>query len=222
MMADFERKRLSLVVHEIRSPVAALSAIADFVSGAALEGTDRRELVRLTIAASRGIERVMADTTIASVRPEPLDVGQLVADAVVAARFTGGTVRAEIEPALPVVDGDPDRLRQALDNLLANAFAHSPEGGEVVVRARADVVGVVVSVSDSGEGIAVEEHARIFEPGVRLDIGRPGSGLGLAVARAIVEVHGGSLAVESAPGMGATFSLSLPARRYPAGTAVTR
>jgi signal transduction histidine kinase len=69
---------------------------------------------------------------------------------------------------------------------------------------------LVVSVTDSGPGIPVEEQERIFEAGVRLDPARPGDGLGLALARAVAEAHGGTLAVESGPGKGTTFALTLP------------
>jgi len=122
-------------------------------------------------------------------------------------------VRASVAAKLPRIEADPLRLRQALDNLVANAVTHSPPGGEVVVSARVDEGAIVLSVADKGGGIPVEEQERIFEPGVRLDVGRPGSGLGLAVARAIAEAHGGKLTVESAPGEGATFTLVLPPPR---------
>src|SRR5438034_6362647 len=105
MTSEAERKRLAIVVHEVRSPVAALSAIADALSGGALDGNGRRELVVLAIAASRGIARIVADATVASVRLERIDAGHVVAEAAAAARFGGGNVRVEIDPKLPEVDG---------------------------------------------------------------------------------------------------------------------
>ena len=102
------------------------------------------------------------------------------------------------------------RLRQALDNLLRNAMRHAA-GSPIVVGARMDGEQVCVSVSDRGKGIARSDQARIFERGTRLDPSRPGSGLGLAVTRAIAVAHGGALTVESTPGEGATFSIRLPA-----------
>jgi signal transduction histidine kinase len=83
----------------------------------------------------------------------------------------------------------------------------------VVSASSRDDGGVLLSVTDSGDGIAVADQRRIFDAGVRLNLDRPGAGLGLAVARAIAEAHGGTLTVESAPGEGATFTLTLPARR---------
>jgi signal transduction histidine kinase len=213
MTPEAERELLAVVVHELRSPVAALSAIAEVLSRGSIVGADRRELVRLTIAACRGIGRIAADANVASVRLERLDLGPLVADAVAAARLEGFDVRSEIDPHLAPVDADPERLRQALDNLVSNAVTHGPDGSVVVVGASTGEGNVLVSVSDLGPGLAPAEQERIFEPGVRLDTRRPGSGLGLAVTRAIVLAHGGSVIVESAVGEGSTFTLVLPIRR---------
>jgi len=208
-----DRNRLAIVVHELRSPVAALAAVAEAASrGGSDDRARRRELVRLAIAASRGIERLVADANVASVTFEEVDIGRLVADAVAAARLRGATVDTEIQSDLDSVDADPERLRQALDNLIANAIVHTADGTAISVGAR-DVDGaVVVSVSDLGGGVAPDDQERIFEPGVRLDRRRAGSGLGLSVTRAIVEAHGGSISVESDLGVGSTFTLVLPGR----------
>jgi len=104
---------------------------------------------------------------------------------------------------------DPIRIRQALDNLVSNALLHGSQG-EVVVSAAAGQEGVLLSVTDAGEGIAPADQSRIFEAGIRLDRERSGAGLGLAIARAIVEAHDGTLTVDSSPGRGATFTIALP------------
>jgi two-component system sensor histidine kinase BaeS len=109
-----------------------------------------------------------------------------------------------------VVDGDPERLRQAVDNLIGNAIGHSPDGGVVTVTAARSGDSVVVAVRDEGDGIPAADLDRVFEPGVRLTSDRPGSGLGLAVVRAIAHAHGGEVEVESTPGQGSTFRLVLP------------
>jgi len=202
--------RLAFLVHEVRSPVAALSAIAEALAGGDLDEGTQRELAGLALAACRGIERVVGDAAVGSVRLEAVDVGGLVRESVAAAALGGAKVRPVVSSDLPRIAADPIRLRQALDNLVANAIAHSPPGGEVVVNARVGEGEILLSVSDKGAGIPIEEQERIFEPGVRLDTSRQGSGLGLAVARAIAEAHGGTLTVESAPGDGATFTLVLP------------
>lgn len=210
LRADYHR--LVILVHEVRSPVAALSAIAETLRDESVEPSARRELANLVVSACRGIQRVVTDAAVASVRLEEVDPGRLVRETAATAALGGALVRAQAGPDLPLLEADPLRLRQALDNLVSNALTHSGSDAEVVVRAAADGGWVLLSVSDSGDGIPSDEQHRIFDPGVRLDIGRPGSGLGLAVARAIAEAHGGTLTVESAPGEGATFTMTLPLR----------
>jgi signal transduction histidine kinase len=200
--------RLAVLSHELRSSVAALVAIAEVYAES--DSTRRLRLLELARAASRNIERLVSDATVASVRLERLDAGLIARDAAEAAAVGDMPVCAIVEEALPFVDADPLRLRQALDNLIGNALGHSPAGAEVVVRARVEGGRVLLSVTDRGEGMPESELDRVFEPGVRLTGDRPGSGLGLAIVRAIAEAHGGSIAVQSAPGQGATFTLALP------------
>jgi signal transduction histidine kinase len=207
-----DRQRLALLVHEVRSSVAALAAIAEALPGERDAGALRR-LLELAVGAARGIERVVADAAVGSVRREQTDIAQVVRDAVAAAELGGARALADIEPELPLIDGDPVRLRQALDNLIANAVVHGASAGQITVSVVSVDRFVFLSVADSGAGIRADEQARIFDPGVRLDSERPGSGLGLSVARAIAEAHGGTLEVESSPGEGATFTISLPRSR---------
>jgi signal transduction histidine kinase len=212
LTSDADRARLAILVHEVRSPVAALAAIAEALREDSFERSARSELADLAIAACRGIERVVTDATVASVLCEDIDVGRLVRETAAAAAIAGAPVRAEVMAGLSRVAADPLRIRQALDNLVSNALAHTAAGAEVVVSASTREGKVLLSVMDSGHGIAIEHQARIFDAGVRLSVDRPGSGLGLAVARAIAEAHGGTLTVESALGAGATFTLTLPTR----------
>lgn len=202
--------RLAVLVHEVRSPVAALSAIAEAFADEELEGSARLELLRLAIAACSGIERVVLDAALASVHLERVDVGALVRQVVATATLAGARVQTEVAPDLPRIMADPLRLRQALDNLMTNALTHAGSGGDVVVSGGLSETLVLVSVSDSGAGVPLADQERIFEAGVRLDAGRAGSGLGLVIARAIAEAHGGRLTVRSTPGEGATFTIALP------------
>lgn len=208
MSAQVDRQRLELLVHEVRSPVAALAALAEAWRDERLGHEERRSLARLAIAACRGIERVVTDAAVASVHLEAVTPGELVADAAAAASLDGALVEAEIESGLPGIRADPVRLRQALDNLLANALTHGSSGEPVVVGARAKDGELLLFVRDAGPGIPREEQARVFDPGVRLNAARPGSGLGLAVVRAIAQAHGADLRLDSAPGRGATFTLA--------------
>jgi len=212
MSSRSDHERLAILVHEVRSPVAALSAIAETFGDSDVEHAVRRELARLALAACSGIERVVTDAALASVRLEEVDLGALVRDTAAAAALTGARVKVQVATDLPPVEVDPLRLRQALDNLVSNALTHSGSEDDVVVSAAVDGRFVLLSVADRGAGVSSDDQNRIFEAGVRLNPSRPGSGLGLAVARAIAEAHGGTLTVESAPGVGATFTLALPLR----------
>jgi signal transduction histidine kinase len=122
------------------------------------------------------------------------------------------TVVAHTEWQLPNVRGDRERLRQVLQNLLENAVKYSRAGEEIDVRTWAKNGRVHVAVEDTGPGIPREQHGLIFERFGRANVGlgKPGTGLGLFIARSIAEAHGGRLTVESAPGEGATFTLELP------------
>ncbi len=215
MSTRADRDRLAILVHEVRSSVAALAAIAEIYSDPSLDLAERRSLAALSIDACRAIERVVTDATVASVRLREVDLARLVAETVGAAILRGGNVRAVVDPGLPFVEADPLRVKQALDNLVSNALAYSGAAHEVVVSAHEGDGNVRLSVADEGDGIPIEEQERIFEAGVRLDARRPGSGLGLAVARAVAKAHGGELTVDSTPGKGTTFTLSLPSRTNP-------
>ena len=152
----------------------------------------------------------MVGATIASVRLERLEVGEVVRQAASAAALGGARVESRIADGLPLIAGDPLRLRQALDNLVPNALGHAGSEGAVVVSADSNEIAVLLSVADSGAGIPLSEQNRIFETGVRLNEATAGSGLGLAIARAIAEAHGGTLTVVSTPGQGATFTIAIP------------
>jgi signal transduction histidine kinase len=199
--------RFAVLAHEVRSPVAALAAIADAYPAA--DEARRRRLLELARAAVASLERLLADAVVEPLRRGRLDAGALARDAVETAALGGALVVAATEDDL-VVDADRDRLRQALDNLIGNAIGHSPAGGTVTVTARREGDSIVIAVADEGDGIPAADLERVFEPGVRLTDARPGSGLGLAVVRAVAREHGGEVEVESSRGQGSTFRLVLP------------
>lgn len=126
---------------------------------------------------------------------------------------SGVGLAVELAPDVDIVDGDERRIRQVLFNLLSNAVKFTPSGGHVTV-ACARVDGEVqVAVADTGPGIAAEDHERIFEEFQQTDVGagqREGTGLGLALSRRLVELHGGRIWVESEPGQGSRFVFTLP------------
>ena len=130
------------------------------------------------------------------------------------ANAKGLALTVDLPADLPPVDVDPERVGQVLRNLLNNAVAHTPEGGEITITARAAAAEVAVSVHDTGTGIAPEHLPYVFDRFYRADKSRArqtgGAGLGLAIAKQLVVAHGGSIKVESAPGPGTTFTFTLP------------
>jgi two-component system sensor histidine kinase BaeS len=119
----------------------------------------------------------------------------------------------DVNPDLPEVTVDPERMAQVLSNLVGNALRYTPPHGKIVLSAEAQPDALILRVQDSGSGIAPEDLPHIFERFYRSDQSRTQngqSGLGLPIARSLVEMHGGNISAESAPGQGATFVIRLP------------
>jgi signal transduction histidine kinase len=127
----------------------------------------------------------------------------------------GISLWVEPSPALPAVEADPGRMAQVMENLVNNALCYTPQGGEISLSVEADGNTVKLRVRDNGAGIAPEDLPFVFDRFYRADesLQRSGteSGLGLAIAKSIVEAHGGSISVESVLGQGTTFTVTLPA-----------
>ncbi|MFL5942997.1 MAG: sensor histidine kinase [Gaiellaceae bacterium] len=222
LRADF----VSLVSHELRSPMAAVIGAARTLqdrwrmltaqqreSFLALIGDETARLAAL-VADVLDTSRIEAGTF--SYSFDDIDLGRLVDDAVEAAALAQQDVRvvASVRGRLPAIRGDRARLRQVLGNLIDNAVKYSPEGGEVRVSAAPANGAVRISVRDDGPGIPRDQQVRIFEKFGRVDVpgaSKPGTGLGLFIARSIAEAHGGSLDVNSGLEAGSTFTLTLPA-----------
>jgi len=220
LRADF----VSLVSHELRSPMAAVIGSARTLQERwrELQPAQREAFLAVisdeTTRLSMLIEDVLHSSRIEagtfSYRFAAVDLAQLARDAVAAAELAQDEVRLTVEtaPRLPIVQGDPERLRQLLDNLVTNAVKYSATGQEVVVSVAGENGNVRLAVRDDGPGIPPEQHGLIFEKFGRAAAGgaKPGTGLGLFIARSIAQAHGGSLEVASVPGRGATFTLTLP------------
>ncbi len=218
-------KFLAAVAHDLRNPLSALRTTTALLgpgrpprSEAWL--TDKLALVRRQVDLLQRLVEDLLDTTRIEagqleLRLAEADLAGLVRDAV--------ALHTDVSPlhvlVLELPEGpvplrcDATRISQVLNNLLSNAIKYSPAGGEVRVTLVADAEGATVSVRDQGVGVAPEEQERIFEPFRRSSATRdaiPGVGLGLAVARRIVQAHGGHIDVESALGRGSTFRVWLP------------
>jgi signal transduction histidine kinase len=128
----------------------------------------------------------------------------------------GIRLEQEVDPRLGELEADERKVKQILLNLLSNAVKFTPDGGRVDVTAKLDTDQVEIAVRDTGVGIAPEDQARLFEE--FRQVGRDGArkaegtGLGLALTKKFVELHGGAIRVQSAPGAGSTFTVSLPLR----------
>jgi signal transduction histidine kinase len=219
-----ERQFIQDASHELRTPITVALGHAELVergSGEPELAEDARivvdELLRLRRLADRLLLLATAEDPDFLSR-SPVDVGHLLAATM--QRWAPTDRRWRLKPRQPAtVVGDADRLGQALDALVENAVKHTGPGDEIRLGCRRDGGRVVIVVADSGAGMPPERLDTIFERFARLDEGRSrhrgGVGLGLAIARAIVTAHGGSVRVRSAVGAGSVFELLLPAA--PAG-----
>ncbi len=178
--------------------------------GACLEESDRVIEMLSTL-----MDISEAETGTMALRREPVDLGELVRQTVDLyedlAEDKHLTMTAAADEGL-VVPVNRNRMRQVLANLVDNAVKYTPADGEIRIAARRDGPGALISVSDTGTGIPADELPRIWERLYRGDKSRSerGLGLGLTLVKAIIEAHGGTVAVESAPGQGTRFDLRLP------------
>jgi two-component system OmpR family sensor kinase len=221
------RRFIADASHELRTPLASVRAYAELFERGAKERPD--DLAR----AMAGIEResrrmgLLVDDLLLLARLDqgrpierrPLDLTELAEEAVDAARMLEPERRFDVRADGPVpVVGDRERLRQLVDNLLANVRAHTPTsaGADLRVEATADGT-ALLEVADEGPGLSDEQRTKVFERFYRVDSSRSrdagGAGLGLAIVAAIATAHGGEVEVESTPGSGATFRVRLPAAR---------
>ena len=222
LRADF----VSLVSHELRSPMAAVIGSARTLQQRWRElRPEQREAFLAVIADETTRLSTLVGDVLDTSRIEAgtfgyhfsdVDLAEIVRDSVAAAEIGQDEVRLapELPRTLPPVRGDAERLRQLVDNLISNAVKYSEAGGEVRVRAEVDDGHVVVRVRDAGPGIAAEQQGQIFEKfGRATGSAKPGTGLGLFLARSFAEAHGGSVTVDSRLGEGSTFTLKLPVGR---------
>jgi PAS domain S-box-containing protein len=214
---------LGVVAHDLRNPLTAISMYASLLLEMPRDADTQRGQLRTVLELTDQMNRLIQDLLDASrieagqlrVHPAPLRLPPLLADAAemvrMAAAERGVSLRVQAADGLPPVLADRDRVLQVLSNLLGNAVKFTPRGGDVLVCASSAGPGVEVSVADTGAGIPPEQLPHVFDRFWQGDARRKGAGLGLAIARGIVEAHGGRIRAESAPGVGSTFTFTLPA-----------
>lgn len=209
------------VAHDMRSPLAGiigfarileeLESVADDPMAVEAVKFIAAESQRLSDLVSQLVDLGRVDLGETSLDLEPLDLAAVVIQVVESARARFPAHRFAVKADEPVIlEGDLLRLNRVIANLVENAAVHGPSGGLVAVEVFPDDAEAVVAVSDRGTGVAAGDRERIFERFVRLDGHHAGTGIGLYLVKALVDAHGGIIAVEDAPGGGARFEVRLP------------
>jgi PAS domain S-box-containing protein len=215
---------LAVVSHDLRNSIGAIATSARLLVMASDDEPQRVRRAQTIVRACDRMNRLVQDLLDASrlqagyaisIQSAELDGAALIRDACESFRASAEDrlieLACETPNPLPRVAADRDRMLQVLSNLLANAMKFTPEGGTISVRATSQDGAVRFSVADTGPGIRAEDLAHIFERFYQAtSTARLGTGLGLPIAKGIVEAHGGRIWVESTPGVGATFHFTLP------------
>ena len=214
---------LRSVSHDLRTPLAVIQAVAtDLRSGTAYDDSTRDELLGLVGTEAERLDRIVANLLSLSrieagtLQPDrqAVDLGELVTSSAERMErvLEGLAVTLDIAPDLPLVPADYSQVDQVVTNLLENAARHSTPGAPIEVTVAERETALVVTVADHGPGIPADRRDEVFEP---FRSGGPGSGsgVGLAICRAIVEAHGGTISAGDAPGGGAAVRFSLPLHR---------
>jgi signal transduction histidine kinase len=223
-LAEVEQQRQELIAnvsHELRTPIAALRArlenLADGVE--ALDGEAVGAMLNATHRLSKLVDQLLALSQFESgaigIDRQRFCVLDVVEDAAAEVRPVNTDVRiiTDVSDGLIGV-GDMGRIHEVLTNLLTNAIRHSPAGSQIQVRGEATGAGVSIEVLDQGTGVPADDLERIFDRFYRVNGARPagsgGAGLGLAIARSIIELHGGSIKAEPRPPAGCRITFDLP------------
>ena len=225
-LAEVDRMRRDLVAnvsHELRTPITALQAgLENLVDGVEPPGPEQlrtmlRQVERLGRLVAQLLDLSRLESGAIPLQRRTFEVRPVLEDAVDESRLHAPDVEVSVavtEPGLSA-DGDPERVHQVLANLLENAVRHSPVGGRVEVSAHSERGRVAIEVCDEGPGIPEEEANRVFERFYRADTARSsshgGAGLGLAIARWIVDLHGGDIRAERRAPTGCRMVVLLPA-----------
>lgn len=221
------KQLLADLAHELRTPVSVIDAYLESIEDGVHQldpttiGVLRDQTRRLARLSSDVRALTEAERDVALLDARQVSAATVIATAVeaFATQYAakGVALSTDMQPHLPDLWADPQRLGQVLANLLANALRHTPAGGAVHVSATATVGSLTIRVTDDGDGIPAQHLPRLFERFYRVDSARNrahgGTGIGLAIAKALVEAHDGRISADSAGvGSGATFTVRLPSR----------
>jgi signal transduction histidine kinase len=215
---------LAVVTHDLRNPLNIISVGTSLLDDFAQSEEERAEILRTIKRATERMDRLIEDLLtlvrieggcVLALKPMRMDIGSLIEEVRDAfahpARTEGRHLQCRVTESLPAVYADPDRVYQVFANLIGNALKFTPKGGSVAVDAEMGRHDVRCSVSDTGPGMTKDELERVFDPFWQAEKkARLGFGLGLKIAKCIVEAHGGAMQVASTPGTGSCFSFTLP------------
>jgi two-component system phosphate regulon sensor histidine kinase PhoR len=219
------RELIGNISHEFRTPLAGIKAMVETLGDGAIDDKKAArdfltkidsEVARLTQLVAELTELSRIETGKAELKKEPVNLNQLVEEVIAQlspqAERQKLSISQDFAADLPSVPADKDRVRQVIANLVHNAIKFTRPGGRIMITTRTLEGSVVVDIADTGIGIPKEDLARVFERFYKGDKARAGegTGMGLAIAKHVVEAHGGSIWVESEEGKGSTFSFSLP------------
>jgi signal transduction histidine kinase len=227
---QLDRMKVEFVLtasHELRSPLTSVQGFAELLMLDRDSLSQRQvETVEIILDNCRHLVRLLNDLLDLArsdagrlvVNPRPTQLTPLIEDVVRTLRAqtdaSEQTLTERIEPNLPLVEVEPDRIRQILVNLVTNAHEYSPERASIEVTAGVADAGVEIDVTDNGPGIPPAQLEHIFERFVRGDAGLTqrvgGTGLGLAISKSLVDLHGGTISVDSEVGRGSSFKVVLP------------
>jgi two-component system sensor histidine kinase KdpD len=223
---------LDALAHDFKTPLTSIKAAVTSLLGGDRSAEDRElmtiineEADRLNRLVAEVLEMVRIEAGKLHLEKRPHQVAEIVDAALADAKpaMHERSVEIKLQRDLPEAEVDFDFVQQVLKQLLDNALKYSPPGSPVTIAARAGEGRIVISVADRGSGIDEQEQARIFDKFFRAREHRfrvPGTGMGLAIAKGIVEAHGGKIWVTSEPGQGSVFSFSLPVYHAPHGQMV--
>ncbi len=229
MSADLDRLTQSRrqmtadIAHDLRNPLTVIGGYIESIREGVLKPTPSRlEAIQAEV---RHLERLVDDLRTLSqaeagelrLNREPVSLHQLLEAAAQSyrplAEKQGIKLKTDVPKDVPELDIDPDRMAQVLGNAITNSLRYTEPPGEITLRVSRDTHGVILTVSDTGKGISPEALPHVFDRFYRGDASRTRgeeSGLGLAIAKSIVEAHGGEISAISAPGMGTTLKIALP------------
>jgi PAS domain S-box-containing protein len=215
---------LSIVSHEFRTALTGIQGFSELIRDGGLEAEEIRAYGGYIFNDADRVSRLISDmldldrmeSGRMTMRSADVDINEVLTDAIARAATTGSLIefKADLDPRLPIVTGDRDRLIQVVSNVVNNAIKYSPDGGTVTVGSRAEGAFALISITDTGLGIPADEISHVFERFRRVRSGAaqsiPGTGLGLTIVKQIVEMHGGKIWVESAVGHGSAFHFTIP------------